>query len=83
MTDPNNNTIMKKIRMYASILLVASLGTACEEDEPLLPIPQLLDGRQWGLESRTIERPDGSVENVAIDYCDISNFGSLSLMYCL
>lgn len=62
---------MKNSKISLIILLWVSVGTACQEDDPVLPLSELLRGRQWQLESRTIAQPDGSVEDLPLDYCDI------------
>lgn len=62
---------MKRSKTSVLLILLTIVGLACQEEESVLLLPELLNGRQWELENRTIVRPGGSVEDVLIDYCDI------------
>ena len=58
-------------RIYSLLLIGLLATTACQEDEPRLPPVELLKGRQWQLASRMVESPDGAVEKLPLDYCDV------------
>ena len=62
---------MRKTKIHSLWLLSLLTTMACQEEEPSLSPSQLLEGRQWKLESRIIEQPDEIVKEVSLDYCDV------------
>ncbi len=69
---------MKKIKISAFTLLLVTLGTACQEDEPIAEaapdLTEFLAQGLWELAESSVQFDDGSTEELALDYCDINTW---------